>query len=648
MFCRTGRLCWALLLVVLAGASCARRGLEGSRPPRLAILRFENLGADPSQDWMGRALAEVVATDLSRARDVAIIPAARLHSADGLLGPRPISAPGISAERQGALAVGANRLGYGTYRVAAGRLHADLTIEDVGTGKTVMVISASGGAGDVVATGRALAAAISSQTVPFPTGSQEALRDYSLAMESTDLAQSTPLLEQAIGADPNYGPAYRLLAQRELLRQDRAGAVSILTQALERGAPLGGIERARIAADLAGLQNEPQLRLRALAALVKLDPNDSGAWQSLGTLALSRRQFAQAEEAFRKLVEREPEDFNAWNELGYSAAYQGDLNTARGAMQRYAMLRTTDVNPIDSLGDVNLLCGHFREAEQAYLQAAAKDPNYRNNGEYFKAAMARLWTGDVAGADALAERYHQARAAAHDPLVEFRRVQWRWLSGRRKDACREMEAFARRSLNDVAPRAWTELTIWEMMLGDRAAAQAAADETARTGGANSGGAAVTRFVVEPEASGAEWVARADQAFPNPQQRAIRNVALTAALLFGRQYEAAATALQQVLEAGPPEPDATAPVLVAWTYLETGRAADAMPLLKSIPAPSLNGADALLSFSFPRLYYLRGEEALKQGRRDEARADYRLFLTLSGPDPLMWGEEQKARAVLGGS
>jgi len=144
------------------------------------------------------------------------------------------------------------------------------------------------------------------------------------------------------------------------------------------------------------------------------------------------------------------------------------------------------------------------------------------------------------------------------------------------------------------------------------------------------------------------VARADQAFPSPQQRGIRNVALTTALLFGSQFGAAAAVLKQTLEAGPPEPDATAPVLLAWAYFETGRAADAASLIRTTPAPSLNGADALLSFSFPRLYYLRAEEALKQGRREEARADYRLFLTVSGPDPLMWGEEQKARAALGGA
>ena len=47
------------------------------------------------------------------------------------------------------------------------------------------------------------------------------------------------------------------------------------------------------------------------------------------------------------------------------------------------------------------------------------------------------------------------------------------------------------------------------------------------------------------------------------------------------------------------------------------------------------------FYFPRIYYLRGELAEKQGKPSEARANYRLFEQLSGPDPLIWGEEPRA-------
>jgi hypothetical protein len=43
-------------------------------------------------------------------------------------------------------------------------------------------------------------------------------------------------------------------------------------------------------------------------------------------------------------------------------------------------------------------------------------------------------TGDVNGADALAQQYFDARAKAKDPVIEYRKAQWAWISGRRKSA----------------------------------------------------------------------------------------------------------------------------------------------------------------------------------------------------------------------
>ena len=74
----------------------------------------------------------------------------------------------------------------------------------------------------------------------------------------------------------------------------------------------------------------------------------------------------------------------------------------------------------------------------------------------------------------------------------------------------------------------------------------------------------------------------------------------------------------------------APVLLAWAYAESGRPREAAPLLQPNPIPQPNALNPFASLWFPRLFYLRG--------------DYRAFLALSGSQPLIWGEEQKARAT----
>src|SRR5580658_4806342 len=142
----------------MAGCSqIAQKRAATPEPQRFAILRFENLGADSAADWMGRALAEVVSTELSGAPGLTVISTGEIHAFDRTLGVRPISAPGISAERPDALAAGANRLGYGDYSVRAGRLYARLSIEDAHTGRVAKAVAVSTATIDVLGAATGLA-----------------------------------------------------------------------------------------------------------------------------------------------------------------------------------------------------------------------------------------------------------------------------------------------------------------------------------------------------------------------------------------------------------------------------------------------------------------------------------------------------------
>ena len=249
----------------------------------------------------------------------------------------------------------------------------------------------------------------------------------------------------------------------------------MLEQALARGSRIPEVERARMEVEAANLRDDLAGRQRALAALAKLEPRDAPTWRSLGDTALSRRDYRVSVQAFQRALEVEPGDTSAWNQLGYAAAYAGDLSTALDALRRYQTLRPADANPLDSQGDVNLLAGRLREAEGLYFEAAKKSPGFPNTPELYKAAMARLMTGDVAGADGLARQYADARRAAHDPVAEYFEAQWWWVSGRRKHGYQQLAAFARGAesgpLKEMASRAYAELAIWSLVLGDRAAAE---------------------------------------------------------------------------------------------------------------------------------------------------------------------------------
>ena len=640
MFCRFR---WFLPLAALLLAACARQP-AGPLVERIAILRFENLGAGVSGDWMGRAFSEVITTELAGAPGVYAIPSSRLHGLDRVFGPRPVSVPGISAERTLAFASGATRLGYGEYSVRGGRLSARLTIEDPRTGKMVKLFSAA--ADDVFVVASELARQISTRVAPYGTNSVPALKAYMAAEESATTAATAQNLEQAIAADPDFGPPYRLLAELDAQRQDRAAADALLGQALARAGAMPPAERARLELEAANLHGDSAARKSALTTLVALEPNDATTWNSLAELCMSRREYQQAVQAYRKLVQVEPEDVGALNQLGYAAAYAGSLDTALEALRRYQALRPAEANPLDSQGDVNLLAGRLPQAESLYLQAAKKDPNSESGGDLWKAAMARLMSGDVAGADTLFQQYIQAREAAKDPVAEYRQAEWSWISGRRKSACQRIEAFARGAengpLREIASRAYSQLAVWSLVMGDRtAAAQLAQKGTLLAGPSSAGAAMVARFLTGPPASSPEWSVRAERLFPNAAEDSLKDFALVYALLLDQQFQPASLLLKQLYDGANPSADPGLPVLLAWTCLETGRANDAAPLLRFNPIPSASGASMFAAFDFPRIYYLRGLLAEQQGKPGEARANYQLFRQLSGADPLIWGEEQRA-------
>src|SRR5262249_1336485 len=123
--------------------------------------------------------------------------------------------------------------------------------------------------------------------------------------------------------------------------------------------------------------------------------------------------------------------------------------------------------------------------------------------------------------------------------------------------------------------------------------------------------------------------------------AIRDMALGYALLLAGDYQAAAGPVERTWQRTAPTGEEHSDLLLAWVRLESGRTSDALPLLRSNIIPSAVGPGPLLSFVFPRIYYLRGVAAEKSGHLEEAQTNYRLFVQLSGDRSFVWGEEKRA-------
>lgn len=628
MFYRRGAwICAALFFL----AACARQAPQ-PQAERIAILRLENLGQDTSADWIGRAIPVILEDELAGAPNSTLLGTAQLHALDRGLGTRPISAPGVSAERTQSLVAGANRIAYGYYSVRGGKLHVHLWIEDPQTQRIIKIADAVSAAGDAIGAATDLARQFTARPSPFITRNEASIRAYAQGLEAGDVAAASAHMEEAIAADPGFGPAYRSLAELEVQRQDRDAARAVLERGIARK-DISPIERARMQLDISAIDNDPASRQQALAALIALEPRNLRMWQSFAETAMARHDYAAAADGFRRAVELDPGNVSLLNELGYAATYAGHFDEGVAALRKYRSLRPKDANALDSLGDLHLIANRYHEAEDFYHQAIQLDPNFNGDSDLFKSAMARLMTGDVAGADSLYMEYIAARTKTHDPGAPLLHSAWLWLTGRRKQASAELLAFAHtaESRNDrpLAARAYAGLAIWRLMSNDRASAQEMAQKAAPFADAStSTGIAIARFLAQPSASPEEWRTRAARFVPNAAQTNARNEMFAWALLLDGHFDAAKAPLRDLYDTTGTAANEGMPVLLAWCYVETGDFSSAAPLLALTPVPPATGIGTFTSLWFPRIFQLRAAVYGKLGKADEAKQNADLFAKLS--------------------
>lgn len=611
-FSRFGGVLAAALLL----GSCARR--ESPDIQRLAIVRFENLTPATAGDWLGRGLAEVISASLAGSSTIYAVPSSRLHALDAAFGARPISAPGISAETPLAHAVGANRIGHGEYAVVNGRLRVRLTIEDPQSrGLAADTLVAEADASDPVAAASALARQIFKEAQPYGTANAAALEAYVRGLEDPDTVSVRRHAEQAVAADPNFGHAYILMVESAIKQQDRAGAGAALQAAASHASLMTPVARLRLEILSSTLNGDAAGMSRSLSALTKVTPLDPAAWKAMADAASARRDHQQAVAAYTRALAIEPDDAAGWNQLGYVSAYAGNLTGALDALRRYQTLRPAEANPLDSMGDVHLLQGRLKEAEAFYLEAHKKNPAFLNGGGLFKAAFARLLTGDTAGATSILGD----RGAAID---------WMWLSGRRKEAFDKLSADALKLAQpDAQTRALSQLAVWAVLLNDRDAGARLSGRITTATPQSAVGAALARFVTQPSASASEWAVRGERMFPNPAATPIKEVAVAYALLLDRHFTQAIPLLRRIEARAGSGGDRSAAILLAWALVETGKIEEAAPLLSMNPVPGTDNTTAFMGLYFPRLFQLRAIVADRQGKADEARENRRIYAALGG-------------------
>jgi serine/threonine protein kinase/tetratricopeptide (TPR) repeat protein len=272
----------------------------------LAVLPFQNLGADPSSDYLRLALPDEVITTLSYIPTLAIRPfAATQKYAKGDVDPQ-------TAGRE--LRVADVLTGH--FQKEGDQLRVTLEVVDTESNRLLWRDSSSAAADNLIGLREQISSRLRQGLFPLLGGSPGAAdaatrpknaEAYDLYLRSqpftSDLEpnkQALAMLQRAVGLDPDYAPAWAALSRRFYY------AVSF------GDASPDAYDRSASAAQ------------KALA----LDPNLTDASMRLVILSTEAGNLLEADAKARELVQRRPKDAQAHFSRAYVLRYAGLLDEA--------------------------------------------------------------------------------------------------------------------------------------------------------------------------------------------------------------------------------------------------------------------------------------------------------------------------------
>jgi len=500
-----------VLGLLLGMAGCTKAPV---RPvEKLALLPFENLTGDATLDWISSAAPAVLSNQLTGLPKVVIYTGAAVRDA---------------------YIQGATRVLHGYFSIRGGKPHFEASLEDLETRKIVQHYSNDAA---VLPALDALAHTLDGGAKPFPVEDPLAVEGWIKALKT----QSG--YEEAAARAPDFGLLYVTWAESLSLKNDREGALRVISQALARPTLKGAIDRARLELIKAELEGNVGARAEAFDKVAKLSPNDLAAVRGAAENNFRAHRYAAAIEGYRAALVLEPENFALLNQIGYSQALNGDLAAGKATLEDYSKKPEQGANGADSLGEIHFYHGKFAEAEKYFLLSHEKNPTQTGGYDLYKAALAHWLSGDVAGADAIHQKY-----------IDY----------------------------------LTKQVTGAPTVGPRELMQARSERT--TGRAD---AAKRRLQDRPEYAALLVLWNGDAAKLPP----------SFALLFAKRFAEATELWKRAYEQSGPSTDALPRTMYAWCLSETGHKAEAKELLKYYAMPQQ--ADGIFAtLVYPRFLELR--------------------------------------------
>jgi serine/threonine protein kinase/tetratricopeptide (TPR) repeat protein/TolB-like protein len=400
----------AIALAVFAADSLwmARRraALKPAANPHqvLAVLYFSNLSQDPALNWLDSGLTDMLTTNLAQVKGLEVLSTdrvlgavRRVNSGNGPLD--PAQAQNVARD------VGAQAYITGALlKIGPTQLRLDLRVQDTATGQILFSDKLEGrdlqsifGLVDRL-TDRIARNFLPAETLPAKapaieqtaTSNVEAYHHYQMGVDYGRrflVADAIRELKEAVRLDPQFALAYMSLASQYEFEGDLRQADAIQQELDGMQSRLPRYEQMVYQSRKARQSGDSDALISSLQKLLAEFPHDS---ENRGVLAQTLTGAGRAQDSLRVLREGlqiDPKAETLLNVESYTLAISGDLAGALQDNDRYAALRPTDPNPMDSRGDILFIAGRHDEAVAAYRKVLEIRPDFSDYVDYLKLAI---------------------------------------------------------------------------------------------------------------------------------------------------------------------------------------------------------------------------------------------------------------------
>jgi tetratricopeptide (TPR) repeat protein/predicted Ser/Thr protein kinase len=360
----TAVLILAILGYVFRGALSASSAKRADAAPAvsLAILPFRNVSGDPSMDWLGSSLADMLSTDVGESSHLHTVSPDRLHQILSDLRVAPGTAIDPSTVSRVAEFSSADIVVSGQYAKFGDQIRIDATLQDLKHDRRVPVKIDAASEKDIPASVDRLAdlirqnLSLSSDVLKelkassFQPSSKSApaLRDFSQGVqflrEGKNL-NAVQMLQSAVHEDPQFALGYSRLAEAESDLGYDTQAEQDSRKALELSQQLPLAEKYLIEANHAHILKDNKKAIAAYENLAKTFPDNADVEYALGSLYADNGDFDKAQAEFESILKADPKNIKALWQVGTVEFLKGNPQASLEPLSKGLSLAVQVDNP---------------------------------------------------------------------------------------------------------------------------------------------------------------------------------------------------------------------------------------------------------------------------------------------------------------